>query len=270
MYAIRFSDFKDFYSDQGYLPFSKAHLILPEFLRSPVRMYLENDQLLFICYLLFLALLLGMILGVVGRSLTWFVWLLHFGFLQRNYAVVYGADLFANFWLLYLSLIEHNRHFTVLKSKGEAKPSDMLSSIGIRLLQIQLCISYAYTGIEKLKGTQWWEGTAVWYVLSMEELVPHDYTFLQNFPLLIASLTLATILFEVYFPAVVWNPKLKYYLLAVGFTFHLSTALFLNLPFFCLVMTCAYVLFIEPQVIKKLWNTSASYLKTRLAALSVG
>jgi hypothetical protein len=261
MYSINMLSFTDFYTNSGYLPAEFAKMILPTFLNIPMVFYFVDATWALAAYILMMLLILLFTLGLIGRSLTWLLWALHLGFMQRNMGVVYGADLFSNFWLLYLSLVQHDRFFTLRKKMDLDSFSDPISSMGIRLIQIQLCISYAYTGIEKLKGTQWWEGTAVWYVLGMAELLPGDYTFMLKFPLIIGCLTIMTVLFEVYFPAAVWVPGFKYYWLLVGLVFHLSTALFMSLPFFCLVMTSAYVLFIDPKVVRKSWNLLGSYLK---------
>ena len=193
-------------------------------------------------------------MGAFGRSLTWLLFFVNLGLNQRDFSIVYGADLFTNFWLFYLCFIDHNRYFSIwnlmsgLKRQRVTKlkqyGSDLVSSMGIRLLQIQLCLSYAYTGFEKLKGHTWWSGQAIWYVIGMQSIVPHDFGFMKNYPVIIAILTMATVIFEVYFIFAVWSRRLRYPWLVVGFLFHLGTAICMGLWYFFLVMTSPYLLFL--------------------------
>ncbi len=247
MYSLRLINFEWFYSESGIFPLSMRHMIMPEIMRPLFEVFIRDETAAFWGHILFVVLLFLFALGLVGRIGTFALFLLHIGFMQRNYTIVYGADLFNAFWLLYLSLVQHNRCFSVLNLFSKTKRSisgDLLSTVGIRLFQIQLCVSYAYTGIEKLKGSQWWEGTAVWYVLGMKELLIGDFSFLQSFPLIIGAMTIITVVFEVYFPmAMLYKPIRKYWLL-IGLAFHLGTAIFMSLPFFCAVMIAPYLLFL--------------------------
>jgi hypothetical protein len=257
MYSIRASEFQYFFTSAGVMPTDQALAAMPPGYQSPFPFFLTSDSGIAWQCGVHLVLIALFALGVFGRSLTWLLFAINLGLNQRNISIVYGADLFGNFWLFYLSFIDHNRHFSVLNyfrrsvHKGSEVPpgdvqSDLFSSMGVRLIQIQLCLSYAYTGIEKLKGSVWWEGTAVWHVIGMDDLIPHDLAFMQNFPVVLALLSMATIIFEIYFVFAVWNQKLKWPWLMVGFLFHLSTAIFIDLHFFFLVITSAYLVFLPP------------------------
>lgn len=267
MYAIRAANFEFFFTSQGVMPVSMALEAMPPGYQTVLPFFASTDLGIQWQGALHLILIALFTLGVFGRSLTWLLFAVNLGLCQRNISIVYGADLFSSFWLFYLSFIDHNRHFSILNvlfkrtraEKASLKStrgfssdvvssdlvsSDLVSSMAIRLIQIQLCISYAYTGIEKLKGMQWWEGSAVWYVVGMDDLVPFDLAFLKHVPSLVALLSMATVIFEVYFIFAVWNKKLVKPWLIVGFTFHLFTAIFMDLKFFFLVMTLSYLLFL--------------------------
>jgi hypothetical protein len=255
MYALRATDFSFFFLNSGVLPFDMAQAVLPEGYRSPLPFYFTSDLAMQIQSGAHYILLVLFTLGIIGRNGTWLLFVLNLGLLQRNFTIVYGADLFSSFWLLYLSLVNHNKYFSVLNlfRKNRIKinlpemDSDLLSSVGIRLIQVQLCLSYAYTGFEKLKGTQWWDGTAVWHVIGMEEIMPYDLSFMMNFPLFIAILTMATVIFEVYFICAVCSPRLRPYWLLVGLMFHMSTAVFMDLWFFGSILSATYILFIDTK-----------------------
>src|SRR5690606_34904437 len=94
------------------------------------------------------------------------------------------------------------------------------------------------------------EGSAVWYVIGIDELIPHDFAFLKDFPVFVALLTQLTVIFEIYFVFAVWS-RLRPVWLLIGFLFHLGTAVFMGLYFFCLVMIGPYLLFIESSTLKR-------------------
>ena len=259
MYILRILDFEIFFTHSGVLPPQLVRELIPTIMQSPMPFYFENDLMSLGAHWLFIILLMGMAAGLFGRSLTWLVFILHVGFLQRNPGIVYGADLFTTFWLLGLSFVNHNRYFSIwnLRKKKISdniqlpqKDSDWVSTIGVRLIQVQLCFVYAFTGIEKLKGDSWWDGTALWKVVTMKDLLQGDYTFLYNFPLFIAVMTLGTLIFEVYFPAGVMSKTLRPYWLSVGVVFHLMTGIFMGIPFFALVMIMPYLLFLDSKSVR--------------------
>jgi hypothetical protein len=115
-----------------------------------------------------------------------------------------------------------------------------------------MCVIYIYTGMEKLKGASWWDGTALWSVFANPQMVIVDLTWLRHFSFLIAAATFLTVLFEVYFPVLVWNPKLRKKLLCVGLLFHSGIGLVMALWGFALVMVAPYVLFLSENDLKRL------------------
>ncbi len=257
MYWARFQNVKLFFFNSGLLNSDSATSIIPEYFQSPMPIIFHSDLANYWGHVAYLILLFLFALGLIGRWGTWAIFALSLSFMQRNFPLVYGADLFAHFWLFYLSFIKHNEHWSVLNLRAGWRPSslpqvnsDIVSSAFIRLLQIQLCLCYAYTGLEKFKGTQWWEGSAVWYVVGMQDLVAVDLSFIRNVPILIALVSMSTVLFEVYFIFAVWNIRLRPFWLAFGFMFHLSTAVLMTLWYFFLVMTLPYLLFFDPQKLR--------------------
>jgi hypothetical protein len=196
-------------------------------------------------------------LGVFDCIFSWFLLVLHLGLVHRNFTIMYGPELIATFWLAYLGFIRHGRYFSIWNCwrarrwtpeafVGWDKPRiapDLLSAMGVRLLQIQLCVIYGFTGLEKLRGTAWWNGSAVWRVLGNAQLAPMDFGFLSRFTIPLALMTFATVLFEIYFPVMVWIPQTRKGWLALGLAFHLGAAFTMGLPFFSLLMIFSYLVF---------------------------
>jgi hypothetical protein len=121
----------------------------------------------------------------------------------------------------------------------------LLSSMAFRFAQIQVCIIYGFSGLMKIEGPHWWRGEAVWDVLINQQLARWDFSWLAAFPIVITLSTYATLLWEVYFPVLIWLKPMRRVTLLVGVMLHLGIGLALNLPYFAGVMIATYILFLD-------------------------
>lgn len=255
MYIPRQLVANDFYGDQGLIPPSAALDIIPEFFRPWGYLFQGHEVYAFQIHLLFIFCIALFTLGIGGRFVSLLTWALHISFIHRNYAVVFGADLIGSIFLFYLAW---TNHFAVLNYKDLLRwiktkqcpslsqmysPTDLVGSVFYRLLQFQLVVIYAYTGMEKLKGASWWDGTALWTVMANSQMTIVDMSWTRHIPWLLVALTFSTILFEIYFPVLIWFRKTRIYMMAIGFFFHLGIAVTLGLWSFALVMWLPYLLF---------------------------
>lgn len=264
LYIARQFDLNLFYSDQGILPKKIAFAVMPEFYRPPWMLAFWPDSLLSTMHLLLLLGLLCLFLGIGNRFLSTLTGLgtvyLNEAFLQRNMSVMFGADQIGGIFLLYLAGSNHSE-FLSLRSylqKQDAKfselSSDLWTPMFYRLIQVHLCLIYMYTGFEKLKGASWWDGTALWSVFANPQFVITDMTWTRHVPIFIALISFSTILFEIYFPVLVWSQKTKKLMLSMGVLFHTGIAVLMALYSFALVMMSPYFLFISQDSLKSFIN----------------
>ncbi len=241
------SDF--YFSPLGGVPWEGATELLPEFFRPGIETYPKSIAAVYGMQAVLLVSLLLIVFGVFGRIgsrlLAMAALYCHLALLQRNFSIVYGADIVSGFWLLGL----------VFMNTGQSRFQDIewskiLTSVGIRLVQLQLCLIYGYTGFEKLKGTEWWDQTAVWNVLGNDQLMMMDLSALRSVPLVIAAVTWGTILFEIYMPALVWHKPLKKWVLLSGVGLHTGIAAIMGLIFFSCTMMSSYFLFLSDDELK--------------------
>ena len=265
MYTMRFFEIPLMFFDSGLMPFELASQFMPDFVKPPIYWFPTSDSMVVTYMCVHMGLLLLLTLGILGQFTTWIVLFFHLALLQRNYTLMYGADLISTFFLFYLGFIQHNKYFSVLKYfRGRVITgirSD-LSSLGVRFIQIQLIVTYTYTGLEKLKGISWWEGTAVWKVIGNSLMVPFDLTFMSHFPFLIAAATYLTVLFEIYFGFAIFVPWLRKPWLILGGTFHLLAAVTMGLIFFSGVMVSSYIVFFTSTELKNLGRDRKTFIKT--------
>lgn len=246
-------DSMSWFAADGLVPRDRAIDVMQEVIRPPFAWFLWPDSMNASVHAVLLILCVLILLGVKTRWLAPFAWIIHMGFLQRNYAILFGADIISGLMLFYLMFTRCDERLSVLsrfrgpRRGGAGATTDLVSSAFARLLQIQLGVIYAYTGLEKLKGASWWDGTALWTVLGNPQMVTLNMAWVRSFPAAIAAITFATVVFEIYWPAAILIPRLRRLWLAVGVAFHCGIAALMALWTFSLVMLAPYWLFLTNE-----------------------
>lgn len=246
VYACRTPDLKLFFSQSGIMPLENVPDILPMGFRPSLLFYFTSDFALWVLHAILLTSLALLALGVYPRIMAVVAQVVNVSFLHRNMSPTYGVDMVSSFFIYYLWFADY---------RDEA-PRDswraMMGSVAYRLAQLQVCIIYAYSGLDKVKGVQWWHGEALWGVLSNVQLARFDFSAVSHLPLVIIALTYATLAWEIYFPVLIWVKPLRNFMLIFGVGLHLGIALSVNLVFFGLLMIFSYIVFIEESLASSL------------------
>ena len=247
IYLIRTFDLEFYFSNSGILPLSVLNEAMPHDFKWSLLSWVHGNFGLWALHLVFLASLVSLLFGWQPRISAIIAYVIHLSFLNRNMAIAYGFDLMSTFFLFYLCFVSYEKELKV----GSLKAT--VSSIAFRLCQIQVCLVYAYSGLGKLRGNQWWNGQALWDVLANPQRARFDFSFLSHFPIVLIIATYLTLAWEIYFPVLVWNKSSRYPTLLLGALMHLGIAFTINLPFFGLLMIVSYSLFLEDTLFPKLF-----------------
>lgn len=247
------------FGSSAMIPREWAIRALPQDMRPPFAWFFWPDGWSPVVHGIFLVLLVLIVLGVRVRWFAGLAWVIHLGFIQRNYSVQFGADVISSVVLFYLAWTRSDERLSLLDcwrrgSNPRVRGPDVVSSVFARLLQVQLATIYVYTGLEKLRGWSWWDGTALWTVLGNPQMVAFDVGFLRQVPLLISLITFATMLFEIYWAPAVMSSKVRPWWLWAGVAFHCGIGMLMGLWTFSLIMLAVYWLFVSEQDILAVWN----------------
>ena len=150
----------------------------------------------------------------------------------------------ATYFLFYMAFADHRPGRSRKDRRGT------LGSIAYRFCQIQLCVIYAYSGFDKLKGGEWWQGLALWDVVANSQIARFNMVWAHHFPLTIAVMTYMSLAWEIYFPALVWVPKTRRFMLIFGVLFHIGIGTLMVIPFFGALMIATYIFFLTQSEIK--------------------
>jgi hypothetical protein len=126
------------------------------------------------------------------------------------------------------------------------------ANVALRLIQLHLCVVYFFSGCGKLLGASWWEGTALWGAIANDQYRTLDLTGFARHPLVINALTLATLFWEVTYPALVWPRLTRRLALAMAVIVHLGIGVAMGMMEFGLAMITANLAFVPAATLRSL------------------
>jgi len=126
------------------------------------------------------------------------------------------------------------------------------ANLAIRLIQVHLCVVYVFSGLGKLLGASWWEGTALWGAAANVQYRTLDLTWLASHPWLVNALTLGTLWWEITYAALVWPRLTRRLFLVTAVPVHLGIGLAMGMMEFGLAMLAANMAFVPAAVLRQL------------------
>jgi hypothetical protein len=124
----------------------------------------------------------------------------------------------------------------------------------LRLIQTQVAMIYAASGLFKLLQPMWRDGSAVYYTTSQNIYgrIFHVYALPTDFTWALTILTYATVLWEISFPFLLLNRITRWVALATGVAMHLGIWATMEVGPFTWMVLASYVAFLNPQTAQRL------------------
>lgn len=252
-YMTRQQDVALYYTNEGLMPVSYLNTLEPLKYNFSSFLYINNLPLLQCLHGLLIAACVSLSFGFLTRFSALLVYGLAHEFFQRDPAAMFGVDSISIFFALYLIFSRAGERYSLdaifFKFKKTGEWGRMLGSVSYRLMQVQLCVVYTYSGWEKLKGTRWWDGSAVWDVMTMGNLQRWDMSFVSHMPFVLALIAYTVLFFEIYFVVLICFERIRNYVLAYGVMMHIGIIIFMNLPSFGSMMISVYALFLSGSLV---------------------
>lgn len=195
-------------------------------------------------YLFFIAQALFCLLGlfnIMPRISAFVIWYCTINLNNRAYLSNTGGDLLVNILLFYLMFVSPE------PKKKQGNYDTIINTFDntfILALKIQVILVYAVSAIYKLIQPEWINGSALYYILNMNEFtLPAVKQQVVHFPLLSSLCTWAVMIYQSLFPLFIFVKSLKRNLIICGIVVHLGIAIVIGLFNFSVVMICCYLLF---------------------------
>ena len=138
------------------------------------------------------------------------------------------------------------KHF--LRNRREFWTFPLRPPWALRLIQIQFSVVYLMAAWTKVQGTTWNHGLAVSYALRIEDIARLPVPLLiTNSPLISNLLTFGTLALELALAILVWNRRLRPWVLLAGLSLHLGIEYSIRVGFYGLAITSMYLVWIAPE-----------------------
>jgi hypothetical protein len=217
-----------------------------------------SDRALLIGWAVLLVSAIALAVGWHSRIAALAVFVLVVSFEYRNPWVFNSGDTLIRVAALILALSPCGAALSLdrRRSTGSFWSAQIRAPWTIRLLQIQLSLIYLATVRAKMSGQAWPQGTAVSYALRLEDMLilraPH---WLTANALLMNAATWGTLAIELSIGILVWNRRLRPWVLAAGVVMHSLIMISIAVGFFAPAMFVLYLAFLPPEIVQRLPNT---------------
>jgi predicted DCC family thiol-disulfide oxidoreductase YuxK len=127
------------------------------------------------------------------------------------------------------------------------------ANLSLRLIQLHLLMIYGMAGLGKLQGPSWWNGMALWGMMTAGEFVVLDFTSIARWPKVINFLTHASLALELLYPLLIWMRITRPLMLLGAAALHVGIAVMSpGLTEFSLAMMTANLAFVPGTWLRRL------------------
>ncbi len=178
------------------------------------------------------------------RWMNLLVFIFWMNFLSRTSVINTGGEVLVGIFLFFLIFIG--------KTKSEDKNIQLvqnaMNNTFMYAIVIQFLSVYIISSWWKLMDMEWMGGYAFLHAINIKTYSFFGLgEFLYQHVWIAKLLTYSALTYQVSFPFLVWNKKIKPYLLAFGIVFHLGIAIFMGIFSFGLIMIISYVIFLDDE-----------------------
>jgi hypothetical protein len=117
-------------------------------------------------------------------------------------------------------------------------------------LQIHLCFIYFFSGLSKVLGSGWWNGTNIWRALTRTPFNLFSPEFLISWKYLLPVAGLAVWLLEISYPFFIWPRRTRPIWLISIIAMHLGIGILLEMYLFALVMIVLNLAAFGPEILR--------------------
>ena len=194
-------------------------------------------------------------LGFGTRLASIVVWIGLLAFTRRNPYLANSGDVYMRVVAFYLILTPAGASLSLrrwLRERDRFWEFPRRSPWGLRLLQMQVSILYITAFWDKVSlGSYWNNGTALSYVLRIADVNRFPTPLFPTNSLPINLMTYGTLAVELSLGVLIWNKRLRPWVLLLGVSLHLGIEYSIRVGFFSCVAIIALLSFLSPAASAK-------------------
>jgi hypothetical protein len=230
-----------------------------------------SDHALLIGWILLLVSSVALMIGWHSRLAGLAVFVLILSFEHRDVWVFNSGDLAVRIEALFLAISPCGAALSLdqVHSTGKFWSAQQRPQWPVRLMQVQLSLIYLASAQAKLSGNAWPQGTAVSYALRLPDMLllrtPHWFT---TSALLMNAVTWGTLAVELSVGILVWNRRLRPWVLGAGVVMHTIIMITIAVGFFTLAVFVLYLAFVPPEMVERLPRSAKDMARKLVAAFA--
>jgi hypothetical protein len=234
-------------------------------------LFAASDSVVYfeILYHLFIVLVAMFLLGWRTRWVTPLVAVMVWSWHERQPWILDGGDNLMQLVLIYLCFAELSGRWS-LDARRRAKSEDtvlgppthnlrwclatILHNAALLASLLQVSILYMNAGLLKIRGEMWQEGTALYYILRVEEFQPFPWLsrLVYDNALFVTAGTYAAVFIQITFPLLMLNTVTRRLGLVAVTGMHAGIGLLMGLSSFSLIMIATDLLFVRGVTYQRL------------------
>jgi len=241
-----YPDIHYLYGNKSFIPNEVTNIYVDQFQLTNFKLLhysgLKYEQFWLLFSILFVLFCIFLSLGLFTQLSALIVLLLQGALLKSNVFFAYGGDYYIRICLFLLCFLPSNVKFSIdayLFKSFIKKIYEAVHFGNVRvLIKTLVCISYFFSGFDKLLGYNWHNGESIWKTLTL----PYsnlDFNisieWLANYEWILIAIGWSVIILEMCYFLINIKRLRKFWLWSI-ISMHLGIALILNLYFFSAIM----------------------------------
>jgi len=262
------SDWLDWFGVHSWISLSTMTAVEPGIRLNLFTLMPQDDRWIAAFFWIFLGFAVLLTIGLWTRVSSVAVFLCLASIQQRNLFMAHGGDTFLRVVGFFLIFAPAGAAFSLdrlirVRRGLEGPEIAPRAPWAQRMIQFELALLYFISFWWKMKGDTWLHGTALYYVIHLHSIARFPLPGWVQHPVILKAGSWFTLAFEFSMGVLIWFRRLRYPLLLLGLLFHLSLEYAFNIPMFQWDVLAAYVLFIDPNDLDRLWRTIHQRLMRR-------
>jgi hypothetical protein len=261
------SDWLEWFGVHGWVSLATETTVEPGLRLNLFSLMPQDDRWIAAFFWVFLGFAVLLTVGLWTRISSAAVFLCLASIDQRNLFIDHSGDTFlrvAGFFLIFApagAALSLDRLIRVRKGlEGpEVAPRAPWAQ---RTIQFELALLYLVSFWWKMKGHTWLNGTALYYVTHLHSIKRFPLPGWIQHPAILKTGGWFILALEFCLGTLIWFRRFRYPLLLLGLLFHLCIEYAINVPMFQWDVLTAYVLFIDPADLDRVWRVICQRCRT--------
>ena len=252
--AVLYPDLVRWFTAEGVLPYEMSRETASAYTWTVLGWLPDTPAAVRLAYWVAVTHAVLLLVGFFPRVNAFFLFVWMVSFQVRNTVINDGEDTLLRMLGFLMIWLPSGRCWSVSALLrrwwlGRSNADCLVPGWPLRLVQIEMAVMFLSSGLMKLSGDAWLNGTAMYYVSRLDDFfgrlpVP---AWLFDTPGVVAVITWAVVAAELCIPVLIWFRETRPWCLLALLVFHLANEWTMHLFLFHWLMLCGWMAFVRVE-----------------------